>query len=142
MTFTIRQNLTIDEIVELAKLAKDAPGAYRVGQLGTNDFRLVEDEPRNALMFEVGAISRGSCGQAHYLLYFMQHWFDIRSRHFGSIEVCFYRFPPRMEAYRKQIEDCYRQAARVHGFTKGFIADARIFDPAFRPDDCFQNQAD
>ena len=139
MPFVIRDNLTFAEIAALAELAKTAPYAERVGRLGARHFRMAEDRPRNALMFEAGAVSRDTADQTHYLLYFMQHWFDIRSRCYDSIEVCFNDFPPLMEAYRKWIEQCFAQAARVYGWSYGFEDKARIFDPVFRPDNCFRN---
>ncbi|RYE99493.1 MAG: hypothetical protein EOO78_14080 [Oxalobacteraceae bacterium] len=73
MPFVIREDLRFAEIAALAELAKTAPHAERVGRLSARHFRMAEDGPRNALMFEAGAVSRESAGQAHYLLYFMQH---------------------------------------------------------------------
>lgn len=138
MPFVIHDDLTIAEIAALAELAKTAPYAERVGRLSVRHFRLAEDRPRNALMFEAGAVSRDTVHQTHYLLYFMQHWFDIRSRSYDSIEVCFDDFPRLMEAYRKSIEHCFVQAARVYGWSYGFENDSRVFDAVFRPDNCFK----
>lgn len=138
MPFVIRDDLSFAEIAALAELAKTAPYAERVGRLSAKHFRMAEDRPRNALMFEAGAVSRKSAGQAHYLLYCMQHWFDIRSRSYNSIEVCFNDFLPLMEAYRKWIAQCFVQAARVYGWLYGFDDESRMFDPVFRPDNCFK----
>ena len=139
MPFVIRDDLIIAEIAALAELAKTAPDGERVDRLSARRFRMSEDRPRNALMFEAGAVSRDTAHQTHYLLYCMQRWFDIRSRHFDSIEVCFYNFPPLTEAYRTWIEQCFVQAARVYGWSYGVEEEARVFDPVFRPDDCFGN---
>lgn len=96
-------------------------------------FRLTEDRQRNAFMFETNPVSRDTCGQNHYLLYFMQHWFDIRNKGFASVEVSFYNFPAHLEADRKRIEQCFGQAARVHGLGDG--GQDIFFDPVFGVDD-------
>lgn len=129
MTFHINQNLTINEIAELASLAKNTSLADRVGRLNLNEFRLAEDRQRDAFMFETDAVARETSGQNHYLLYFMRHWFDIRSKNPFSTEVSFYEFPANMEANRKWIEQCFGQAARIYGNGRG--DEAPIFDPVF-----------
>lgn len=72
----------------------------------------------------------------HYLLYFMRHWFDIRSSGSDIFEVSFYDFPPNLERDRKLIQQCFGQAARIYGWD-GYGADTIIFDPIFREDDWY-----
>jgi hypothetical protein len=135
VTFHINRNLTINEIAELASLAKNTPLADRVGRLYVSTFRLAEDRQRDAFMFETGAVARETGGQNHYLLYFMRHWFDIRSKNAFSAEVSFYDFPANLEADRKWIEQCFGQAARIYGWNYDGGDELPIFDPVFCPDD-------
>lgn len=137
MTFHINRYPTIKEISELAALAKNTPMAERVGKIYLNDFRLAEDRQRNAFMFQTGAVARDTSLQSHYLLYFMRHWFDIRSRGNDTYEVSFYDFPPELEEDREWIEQCFRQAARIYGSDDGCGGDKDIFDPVFCEDDWY-----
>jgi hypothetical protein len=137
MTFHINRFPTIGEIAELAGLAKNTPIEHRVLSMHLGEFRLAEDRQRNAFMFHTGPISRDTSSQAHLLMFFKGHWFDIRSKHWYSAEVCFYNFPAEMEPERRWIEQCFGQAARVYGWALGGSNDADIFDPVFGPDDWY-----
>lgn len=137
MTFHINRFPTINEIAELAGLAKNTPVEDRVGRLHLCDFRLAEDRQRNAFMFQTGAIARETSLQSHYLMFCRRHWFDIRSKHWDGIEVSFYDFPVGLESDRKWIEQCFGQAARVYGWSSGGPHDSDIFDPVFCPDDWY-----
>jgi hypothetical protein len=135
VTFHINQDLTINEIAEIASFAKNTQLADRVGRLHVSAFRVAEDRQRNAFMFETAAVARDTCVQNHYLLYFMGHWFDVRSKNVLSNEVSFYNYPPGREAHRKLVEQCFGQAARIYG--NGEYVDAPIFDPIFCSDDWY-----
>lgn len=137
MTFHINLNLTINQVAELAGLSKNTYLAERVGKLHLDGFRLAEDRQRDAFMFETAAVSRDTGIQNHYLMYFLRHWFDIRSKNPSSNEVSFYNYPNEMESSRKWIEQCFGQAARIYG--NGAYYDAPIFDPVFCPDDWHPN---
>jgi hypothetical protein len=137
MTFHINRFPTINEIAELASLAKNTPMEDRVGKLHLSEFRLAEDRQRNAFMFQTDAVSRESSGRSHYLMFFMRHWFDIRSKHWDGIEVSFYDFPMDMEPDRRWIEQCFGQAARVYGWSSGPPHERNIFDPVFCTDDWY-----
>lgn len=134
MTFHINRYPSLAEIAELTGLAANTPFADRVGSCSTYSFRLAEDRQRNAFMFVTGAIARDTSLQTHYLLYFMGHWFDIRSKGSYSTEVSFYDFPASLEKDRSRIEQCFGQAARVYGWDGGG-EDAPLFDPVFCADD-------
>ena len=133
MTFHINKYLTINEINELASLAKNTPLADRVGKQDVSSFRLAEDRQRSAFMFETASLSRETGVQNHYLLYFMERWFDVRSKNVFSNEVSFYNYTADREADRKLVEQCFGQAARIYG--SGEYDGAPIFDPIFCPDD-------
>lgn len=137
MTFHINRFPTINEIAELAGLAKNTAVEDRVGRLHLSEFRLAEDRQRNAFMFQTGAISRDTSGQSHYLMFFRHHWFDIRSKRWDDIEVSFYDFPAHMELDRRWIEQCFGQAARVYGWSRGSLQEGNLFDPVFCPDDWY-----
>ncbi|RFP08094.1 hypothetical protein D0T23_30135 [Duganella sp. BJB475] len=110
--------------------------AERVDRISIDNFRLAEDRQRNAFMFRTGALSRDTGMLNHYLLYFMRHWFDIRSSGRDIFEVSFYDFPPNLEMDRKWIQQCFGQAARIYGWD-GHGGDTLIFDPIFREDDWY-----
>lgn len=136
MTFHINRSPTIKEISELAALAKNTPVAERVDRISVDSFRLAEDRQRNAFMFRTAALARDTGMLNHYLLYFMQHWFDIRSSGSDIFQVSFYDFPSNLEMDRKRIEQCFAQAARIHGFD-GCGGDTIIFDPIFGEDNWY-----
>lgn len=135
MTFHINSMPTIAEIAELAGLAKDTPYAERVGKMGAYRFRFAEDRRRDTFMFKTGGISRPSSMQDLYLLYFMRTWFDIRTKSHMSAEVSFYDFPARLESERYWIQQCFGQAARVHGWMGNPREEALMFEPVFCEDD-------
>jgi hypothetical protein len=135
MAFHINPDPTIGEITELAGLAKDTPYAERVGRLGVHGFRLAEDRGRGAFMFQTGAVSRPSSAQNLYLLYFMRTWFDIRTKRYLSVEVGFHDFPADLEAERYWIQQCFGQAARIHGWVAAPCEEHLVFDPVFCEDD-------
>lgn len=135
MTFHVNRYATINQIAELAGLAKNTAFANRVGELFAGRLCLVEDRQRDAFMFQTSAVCRDTSTQNHYLLYFMQHWFDIRSKDIFSTEVSFYKFPTGMDANRKWIEQCFGQAARIYGWNEAGGDTTPIFDPVFCADD-------
>jgi len=133
LTFHINRSPNIGEIAQLADFAKGTPFAERVGKLSLFEFRLAEDRQRDAFMFRTNPLARETALQDHYLLYFMRHWFDVRSKGSYSVEVSFYDFPPSLEADRKRVEQCFGQAARVYG-RNGANDASSIFDPVFCTD--------
>jgi hypothetical protein len=135
MTFHLDAVPTIGEIAELASLAKDTPYAGRVEKLGAYRFRFAEDRRRATFMFKTDAVSRPSSAQDLYLLYFMRTWFDIRTKSSMRAEVSFYDFPARLETERYWIQQCFSQAARVHGWMGDPRQEPAVFEPVFCEDD-------
>ena len=114
MTF----KFVIPTVKLVAQIALDAAGdplGSRVLQQEAG-FKLVIDAKRNAYLMAVNSTMRHNSSQNHYMMYFMNRFWHIRTRSTFSQEVGFYNVPWDFEKIRPEIELCFSEAIAVHGW--------------------------
>lgn len=121
----------------MAQIAYDASGDPLGPRILENTIsKIVADEERKAYLIRVSATARCNSFQGHYMLYYMERFWHLRTR--GPWpwvrEVCFYKFPKGYEKYRADIQSCFADAINAYGKIL-FPGERDTFVPIFTEDD-------
>ena len=127
---------TIRQVAQIALDAADDPLGPRIlSQTAT--LNLVIDEQRNAYLMGVNATHRHNSAQNHYMLYYFNRFWHLRTKGQWCNEVGFYSFPSSFQHVRSEIERCFADAVSVFGWYGNILTpeENATFKPIFCCDD-------
>lgn len=127
---------TIKYVTQIALDAAGDPLESRIlSQAATQN--LVVDEERNAYLMAVNSTHRHNSSQNHYILYYLDRFWHLRTKGQWCNEVGFYNFPSSCQHARSDVERCFTDAVCLFGWNGNILTPAEnaTFKPIFCCDD-------